>query len=108
MGCTDTTEENIQVQGDLIIYIPNAFTPNNDQLNNLFCPVGTFIDKDEYTFRIFDRWGKIVFFSNKPGEGWDGMYNEAEASEGMYSYQLNCRDLAGKKHQRKGSVSLIR
>ncbi len=108
MGCTDTTEETIDVQGDLIIYIPNAFTPNNDQLNNLFCPVGTFIDKEEYTFRIFDRWGKVIFFSNKPGEGWDGLYNESEAPEGVYSYQLICRDLSGKKHNRKGSVTLIR
>lgn len=108
MGCTDTTEETIDVQGDLIIYIPNAFTPNNDQLNNLFCPVGTFIDKEEYTFRIFDRWGKVIFFSNKPGEGWNGLYNESEAPEGVYSYQLICRDLAGKKHNRKGSVTLIR
>jgi gliding motility-associated-like protein len=58
----------------LVVYVPNSFTPNDDGTNDLFIPVVTsYSELDQYEFRIYDRWGEIVFFSKTVGEGWNGI-----------------------------------
>ena len=72
-GCKDTTIKAITIEEELIIYIPNTFTPDNDNFNPTFQPVFTSgYDPQDYTLLIFDRWGEIVFESHDAKVGWNG------------------------------------
>ncbi|MEN9972617.1 MAG: hypothetical protein RIS20_964, partial [Bacteroidota bacterium] len=73
--CPDTAYQVIKIQDELLVYVPNTFTPDGDETNGYFYPVITTIIKpNTYSFKIFDRWGEIVFESNDPNEKWDGTY----------------------------------
>ena len=68
------------------LYMPNAFTPNGDGMNDTFKPV-TDCELD-YNFQIFNRWGRVVFTSEDIQAGWDGLINNQEAPPGQYSYVI--------------------
>lgn len=76
------------------VYFPNAFTPNNDKLNEVFKPTISFVhgsnydNKLKYRFEIFDRWGGRVFATNDPMSGWDGKINGVLAEPGVYIYTM--------------------
>lgn len=96
-GSASATTEVEVVPCDCPVFVPNAFTPDLDYLNELFVPV-VGCEVSDYRFSIFDRWGERVFFSDKPGEGWNGSgaagthYVEGE----VYIWQLQFRaDLPG-------------
>src|SRR5690606_36131591 len=69
-GCSDTLKKLIVIEDEFAFFIPNAFTPNGDGLNDTFYPV--IYGVTEYAFYIFDRWGNVVFQSNQIGEAWNG------------------------------------
>jgi gliding motility-associated-like protein len=74
-GCFNSTSMIITIEEQLNIYIPNTFTPNQDEYNNVFIPIlTTGFKKDNYHFTIYNRWGEIVFESYDPEVGWDGSY----------------------------------
>jgi gliding motility-associated-like protein len=112
VGCVDSTESYITLSPDLIFYIPNAFTPNNDEFNRDFMPVmSQGFKRDSYNFRIFDRWGEMIFQSKNPEIGWDGTFKNTGKimQDGIYTYQLDF--LVNKGDERKsfqGHVSLLR
>lgn len=85
------------------VYVPTAFTPNGDGLNDIFRPRYIGIASLEY-FKVFDRWGRLVFSSNVLGAGWDGQ----NAVNGSYVYMISGKDLLGKPFSKQGSVVLIR
>ncbi|MBP7496375.1 MAG: gliding motility-associated C-terminal domain-containing protein [Bacteroidales bacterium] len=87
-------------------FIPTAFVP--DGKNNKFLPIGVFTDKNNYVFRIFNRWGKQVFESKEPNEGWDGTESGKDLPEGIYIYLLQFKDGSGKALSKKGTVTLVR
>jgi gliding motility-associated-like protein len=94
------------------IFIPNAFTPNTDGLNEVFRPKYACVFS-EYEFVIFDRWGQPIFRTNKPDRGWDGTIADDspdEAPMGVYIYLINYVNKWGSTDylQLKGRVSLIR
>ena len=73
--CPDSAYQVIKIQDEILVYVPNTFTPDGDETNGYFYPVITTIIKpNTYSFKIFDRWGEIVFESNDPNEKWDGTY----------------------------------
>jgi gliding motility-associated-like protein len=82
--------------------IPNAFTPNGDNLNDVFEVKGRFIDPPRLT--IYDRWGQILF----QGQAWDGKINGKEAPTGTYPYGVTWKDEKGLVWSKKGMVSLLR
>jgi gliding motility-associated-like protein len=88
-GCLDSTTQLIQVKGDVLYYVPNAFTPDGDEHNNTFSPVFTsgYIP-GSYQFDIYNRWGELIFSSQNPEIGWDGYYNFVKCGEGMYAYNI--------------------
>lgn len=90
------------------IYVPNCFTPNGDNMNDIFIPVIGFIEPAEYTFRIFDNTGTPVFTSTNPAEGWDGKKKNHPCQEGVYMYLIQCKASNGDDSQISGTVSLIR
>ena len=89
-------------------YIPNAFTPNGDNENDVFIGKGEGIA--DYQLTVFNRWGGVIFYSNNIEEGWDGIPKSASEISpiGAYSYKVDVTDLLGKKHTYTGEVSLLR
>jgi len=87
--------------------LPNAFTPNNDGLNDTYGPL--FVKNcilSGYSFSIFDRWGELVFYSVDPQASWDGKLKGVSAEQGVYVYILKYKDQNSKEHFMKGNVTL--
>ena len=83
------------------IYYPNAFTPNDDKLNDLYVTPSEYIK--EYEIRIYNRWGEKVFESDENNVAWDGK----DALPGYYMYQIFAYDFRNNLHVYKGSVYLL-
>jgi gliding motility-associated-like protein len=109
-GCTDTTNRIIEIGEDINIYIPNSFSPNDDQLNEEFFPEGTGISEEKYQLQVFDRWGELVFSTNKLSEHWKGLrVNGIEPLlEDTYIYKIDLQTIKGNKINKVGHVTLIR
>lgn len=106
-GCADTTQINVEVRPEFRYWMPNTFTPNNDGLNEVYMP--SIMGVENYTFRIFDRWGHIIFETHNTYEGWDGTLKGTKCQEGVYVWSLIFDDLpTGGTHQQLGHVNLIR
>jgi gliding motility-associated-like protein len=90
------------------IYVPTAFSPNDDSNNDTFLAKGRFIV--EYNLVIYDRWGNVIFETKDLGTGWNGTQSDAvtPAPAGNYSYKVYGLDPAGQKFEKIGSVILIR
>jgi gliding motility-associated-like protein len=89
------------------IFIPSAFTPNGDGMNDIFRILNIHGQK-LIVFNIYDRWGKRVFHTTNIGQGWHGMTNGHPAQTGPYVYLIKIINLAGREKVYKGSVLLIR
>ena len=86
------------------VYIPNAFTPGSDSFNDVFVPEINFIPSNNYYFAIFSRYGKIIFETTSPEQGWDG----GSSPTGVYNYLLRFENIDGVPLERIGSVTLLR
>jgi gliding motility-associated-like protein len=89
------------------IFVPTAFSPNNDGLNDKLTPIPVGIQQFDY-FRIFNRWGQIVFYTNKIGEGWDGRLKALEQGNGSFVWQVRGVDYTGRVIEKKGLVTVIK
>jgi large repetitive protein len=109
-GCKDTVMHVVEIMPDFAIYIPNAFTPDANGLNDIFQPMGVGIDEDRYRLDIFDRWGEDVFSSTTFRKGWDGSVKGSSrmAPQGVYTYKILIYDTQGNKHPFVGHVTLIK
>ncbi len=107
IGCTASDGVFIKVYEGPNYYVPNAFSPNGDGLNDVFRPIPVGIKSTEY-FRVFDRYGKLVFQTNKWLEGWDGMFKGKQALEGTYVWTIKGLDKNGRVIEMKGTVILVR
>lgn len=109
-GCSDTAYQYIIVQDQLLFYVPNTFTPDGDEFNNIFIPVMTAgFDAADYTLKIYDRWGELVFQSNDIHTGWDGTYNGKLMKEGTYTWTLDFgHNDTDERFIRQGHVNLLR
>lgn len=90
-GCADTAALFIECKEEPVIFIPNSFTPDEDQYNQHFKPIiSPSIDPHNYTLWIFNRWGEIVFECHDPNLGWDGTYGMGgmDAPEGVYIWKI--------------------
>ncbi|NQV53792.1 MAG: gliding motility-associated C-terminal domain-containing protein [Flavobacteriales bacterium] len=105
-GCIDTLEKTLINRLDQTLYIPGSFTPNGDGLNDVFRIVGEGIGLTYYEFKIFDRWGKEVFFSKNPDFGWDGKSsaNGELVPSGAYPFTLRYSDKNGEIRKARGQV----
>ena len=93
----------------LTIYTPNIFTPNSDAINEGFIPSIYDID-DVVTFnmKIFNKWGDIIYETNKKEEYWDGTFNNTDVQQGVYVYLVTITDIYDNSHNFNGNVFLIR
>jgi gliding motility-associated-like protein len=109
-GCADTTCHPVVVIGELVVHVPNAFTPNDDGMNEGFAPVfNTPQLVDDYEFLVFDRWGELIFESGRIGEAWDGRMAGELVKLEVYVWKLRFTDVVTrKKHDRIGHVTLLK
>ncbi|MEX1190459.1 MAG: PKD domain-containing protein, partial [Brumimicrobium sp.] len=116
-GCNDTARAVIEIADRLIFYVPNTFTPDNDNFNETFQPVFTSgFDPSDYTLLIFNRWGEVVFESNDTNVGWNGTYgtdnnnnNNNIVKDGTYVWKIEFREtMSDKRHVERGHVNVLR
>lgn len=107
--CTDTIIRNVPVNGELAVFVPNAFTPNDDGVNDIFVPVLRDADPRYYEFSIFDRWGAEIFSSSTIGEGWDGTVKGREPKTDVYTWMLRVKSAINAESKALyGKVVLLR
>jgi gliding motility-associated-like protein len=106
-GCTATDSVFIKVNTINDMYVPSAFTPNNDNLNDVLRPYMGAQFKLE-AFNVYDRWGKSIFTTSIKGIGWDGKINNIPQPSGVFVWTLQAREKDGKPVTKKGTVTLIR
>ena len=107
-GCKDTVEHQIIIGPDWSLYVPNAFTPNDDAKNDEFNAKG--INILQYDMVILDRWGTVIFKTDDINRGWNGkVKNGSEiAQQDVYVYLINFKDVFNEKHKMNGHVTLVR
>jgi gliding motility-associated-like protein len=108
LGCTDTVSKVLKVLDNCFIAVPSAFTPNGDGLNDYLYPNNALKTK-ELEFKVFNRWGQVVFESHNWQEKWDGKIKGIPQQTGVYVWFLRYTHLdTGKKVFQKGTTTLIR
>lgn len=103
-GCRDTAEGKVFVRSAEQMFMPTAFSPNGDGLNEVLEP--TIMGFEVLDFAIYNRWGDKIFSSR--GAGWDGTYRNQPVQPGTYTYLLSLRNKEGKTKMLTGTVSLVR
>lgn len=94
------------VCGDPFIFIPNAFSPNKDGENEVLYVRSQLVEK--MLFRIFDRWGEMVFESTSPANGWDGTFKGRACDPDVYDYYLEATCIGGQEALIKGNITLLK
>jgi len=119
-GCSDTAIHQVWIKDEYWVYIPNAFTPNLDERNRneKFCLEYHSIRENSFLFKVFNQQGELVFQSTDAlglscssiDGGWDGTYfkTQEKLSLGIYSYNLFFQEIEGWKHNKYGTIALIR
>lgn len=107
-GCRDSANITINVfKTKPIVYVPSAFTPNNDGKNDLLRPLAAGI-KNIDNFTIYNRWGQLLFSTKINGDGWDGKIKGVEQATGTFVWTVKAIDYTGNVYFQKGTVTLIR
>jgi gliding motility-associated-like protein len=107
-NCTDVDTINVRIfRTAPQIFVPSAFTPNGDGRNDFFRPVAVGITKIDY-FRVYNRWGQMVFETRVNEMGWDGKINGVPQGTNTYVWVVKGEDYTGKVVTAKGTVTLVR
>lgn len=107
-GCKDSAVVTIKVfKTGPSVFVPSGFTPNNDGRNDRLYPIAVGMRKIEY-FNIYNRWGQLVFTTQRNGEGWDGRINGQLQTTSTYVWTVKAVDYNGKAYFSKGTSTLIR
>ncbi len=109
-GCMDTSIQFIDVIPFVQWFMPNAFTPTRDGVNDIFIGNGSLEGATNFNFTIWNRWGELVFETSNINEGWNGRKGNAgrDSPAGVYLYALSYRTPRGEKVQMEGFATLIR
>lgn len=107
-GCTASDNVTVKIyQTAPDIFVPTAFTPNGDGRNDVLTPILVGISQLDF-FRIYNRWGQLVYATSIAGQGWDGSFHGAKQDMGTFVFVAEGRDYKGMRIFRKGTVVLIR
>ena len=109
-GCQDTIQKIVDVIPEVRYFLPNAFTPNDDTVNDEFKGVGYYRGMRDYTFQVWNRYGELVFETRDPDEGWNGRkYNGGGIMPlGVYVCQVSYRSPRGVQQEVQGFITLIK
>ena len=107
-GCKDSLLTRVVIGPDIIIFVPDAFTPDNSgpNENNTFKPV--ILNNKTFWMGIYNRWGEKMYETTDLTKGWDGNYLGKPAQNGVYAYKIIVSSLEDKEFHYNGTVSLIR
>lgn len=106
-GCVGSDTFTVRVVGQSALFVPTAFSPNGDGRNDVLKPIGIGY-RDLRYFKVFNRWGEMVYNTNRFNEGWDGTLRGANADMGTYFWVLSIVDRFGKEEMIKGDSQLVR
>ena len=106
-GCSDETSQNIHIPTPYYFYVPNAFTPNNDGINEIFRPYGYGFNPEKYEFLIFERTGRLIFQTNNYEQGWNGYDNGKLVPFGSYIYLIRTENMEGEPKEYTGTVTVV-
>ncbi len=105
-GCKSDACLKVDVVKESSLYVPNTFTPNGDQLNDVFLiPTTNMI---EYNIKIFDRWGALLFESNDVAISWDGTYKGKPVAEDVYVYAITGKGIDKVEYEKRGHVTVLK
>jgi gliding motility-associated-like protein len=106
-GCKGDGYVKVQVYKGPDLYVPGGFTPNGDGKNDKFFPFPVGI-KELIYFKVLNRWGQLIFSTNKLRDGWDGKFGGREEATGVYVWMVQARTKENKIITKRGTVTLIR
>ena len=117
-GCSDTATKQIWIADEYWMYIPNAFTPDHDGVNDVFCLQHHGVREETFIFNIYDRFSNLVYATDKienlecflNSNGWDGTHYKTgnDLAMGTYIYEVYFQDFEGWKHQEQGHLFILR
>lgn len=108
LGCYDSAAIKVTVfKTNPYVFVPTGFTPNGDGRNDVVRPIAVGVKEIKY-FRVYNRWGQMVFSTTINGHGWDGKINGTPQSTNVYVWMVGAIDYTGKPITLKGTVTLIR
>jgi gliding motility-associated-like protein len=102
----ESFSNEVEVRRPVRVFLPEAFTPNGDRVNDVYTVKGRFIASLEMV--VYDRWGNTVFVTDRPENGWDGTLNGQPAATGTYVCLVRVTDQTGRRTTHRGGVLLIR
>ncbi len=110
LGCRDTITGKVIVEDPITFYAPTAFTPDHDGINDEFMVKASGIEKDNFLFQIYDRWGEVIFESTDIEKGWNGISNGHKEISPIGSYTWVCTfvDIQGNAHKKTGVFTLYK
>ena len=101
-----SVSNTVSIERPYTLYIPNAFSPDGDGINDYFKILGQGINTFEV--EIYNRWGQMVFKSNNIEDQWDGKFNDKMSPSGTYVYRVKSKNLINEEYLESGTVSLVR
>ena len=108
IGCADSAFVSVKVfKTNPYVFVPTAFTPNGDGLNDIIRPIAVGVQQIKF-FRIFNRWGQVVFNTTTNEQGWDGKIKGTPQGSNVFVWMVSAIDYTGKPIFLKGTVTLIR
>lgn len=109
IGCLDSVSKKIIIKDIFTFYMPNAFTPDGDNINDSFGPKGRNVDSENYEMYIYDRWGEEIFRSQDVSLFWDGKVKGGkDAPIGVYAWLIITKEIEGRSHAYSGYVTIIK
>lgn len=107
-SCSDTTQMNVCVTEGFTFWMPNAFSPDGDGINDVFIPKGTGWMDNFYSFEIVNRWGVPVFKTTDLNTFWDGRTGGEKCTDDIYAWIVNVRDIRNRTYEFTGHVLIMR
>lgn len=108
-ACPDTAYGEVVIMPELLVWIPNSFSPNGNGNNDEFIPVFSDVTYvNEFQMLVFDRWGNLIYNTTDPNAGWDGRYKNNRVQEDTYVYKVVITDINGKVWDFVGHVNVVR
>lgn len=109
LGCLDSITKVIEVGPEVVLYVPNTFTPDGDGVNETWRPYIDGIDIQNFQLIVFNRWGEVVFESLDPEGSWDGRYGGEPVKEGTYVWTIKAADpISDEKYEWSGHVNVLK
>lgn len=109
LGCTDTVTKQVVILPEVILYAPNAFTPDGDEFNQSWRVYIEGIDEFDFDLQVYNRWGEIIWQSHDANASWDGTYNGNPVPQGAYTWVIRARELiSDKKYVWNGTINIIK